>query len=90
MPAYRDEERKSWTANFRYTDWMGKQQRKVKRGFKTKKEALAYENSLKATVNANMDMTLENFVDVYFNDKKGDFKHRTERRKAFNSAQFKY
>ena len=41
MPAYRDEERKTWTANFRYTDWMGKQQRKVKRGFKTKREALA-------------------------------------------------
>lgn len=83
MPAYRDEERKTWTANFRYTDWMGKQQRKVKRGFKTKREALAYENSFKATVNANMDMALENFVDVYFNDKKGEFKHRTEKSKKY-------
>ena len=83
MPAYRDEERKTWTANFRYTDWMGKQQRKVKRGFKTKKEALAYENSFKATVNANMNMTLENFVNVYFNDKKGEFKHRTEKSKKY-------
>lgn len=83
MPAYKDEKRNTWTSNFRYVDWTGKQQRKVKRGFKTKKEALEYEAKFKMTSNANMDMTLVEFVDVYFKDKAGELKDRTAKNKRY-------
>ena len=83
MPAYKDNKRNTWTSSFRYVDWMGKQQRKVKRGFKTKKEALEFEAKFKLTANANMDMTLEAFVDVYFKDKEGELKQRTNKNKRY-------
>lgn len=69
MPAYKDEERNTWTSSFHYKDWMGKQQRKMKRGFKTKREAVEFEANFKLTANANMDMKLGAFVEVYFNNK---------------------
>ena len=40
MVAYKDEERGTWYVSFRYIDWAGKKTQKLKRGFKTKKEAL--------------------------------------------------
>lgn len=83
MPAYKDTERNTWTSSFRYVDWTGKQQRKLKRGFKTKKEALEFEARYKLTANANMDMTLEAFVDVYFKDKAGELKYRTIKNKKY-------
>ena len=40
MAAYKDEQRGTWYVSFHYYDWTGKNCRKVKRGFKTKREAL--------------------------------------------------
>lgn len=40
MAAYKDEERGTWYVSFHYYDWTGKNKRKLKRGFKTRKEAL--------------------------------------------------
>ena len=39
MAAYKDEERGTWYVSFYYEDWTGAKKRKVKRGFRTKKEA---------------------------------------------------
>ena len=39
MAAYKDEERGTWYVSFHYNDWTGKNKRKLKRGFKTRKEA---------------------------------------------------
>lgn len=39
MAAYKDEQRGTWYVSFHYYDWTGKNCRKVKRGFKTKREA---------------------------------------------------
>ncbi len=83
MPAYKDNERNTWTSNFRYVDWTGKQKRKAKRGFKTKKEALEFEAKFKVTSNANMDMTMEEFMEVYFKDKSGELKQRTINNKKY-------
>ena len=38
MAAYKDEERGTWYVSFYYEDWTGAKKRKVKRGFRTKKE----------------------------------------------------
>ena len=43
MAAYKDEQRGTWYVSFRYYDWTGKICRKVKRGFKTKREATEWE-----------------------------------------------
>ena len=39
MPAYKDSKTGKWYVQFRYTDWKGERQQKLKRGFATKKEA---------------------------------------------------
>lgn len=43
MAAYKDEKRGTWYVSFHYYDWTGKNCRKVKRGFKTKREAIEWE-----------------------------------------------
>ena len=43
MVAYKDEERGTWYVSFYYEDWTGAKKRKVKRGFRTKKESLNFE-----------------------------------------------
>ena len=43
MSAYKDKTQGTWYVSFRYIDWTGKKIQKLKRGFKTKKEALNYE-----------------------------------------------
>ena len=39
MAAFKDKKNGSWYVQFRYTDWRGERQQKLKRGFATKKEA---------------------------------------------------
>ena len=43
MPAYKDKAKGTWYASFYYEDWTGKKVKKMKRGFPTKREALAWE-----------------------------------------------
>lgn len=38
MAVYKDEERGTWYCSFHYNDWTGKNCRKLKRGFKTRRE----------------------------------------------------
>ena len=47
MPAYKDEDRGTWYVSFHYSDYTGINRRKMKRGFKTKREALEYERQFK-------------------------------------------
>lgn len=69
MAAYKDDERGTWYVSFYYTDWTGVRKRKVKRGFHTKREALKFENDFQRKSGADMNMTFEEFVEVYFEDK---------------------
>ena len=39
MPIYKDEQKGTWYVSVRYKNWEGENARKLKRGFKTKKEA---------------------------------------------------
>ena len=83
MPVYKDEQRGTWYCLFYYEDWQGIKKKKQKRGFKTKKEALEWESNFKLSANANMDMTLGAFVEIYFRDKAGELKERSIKNKKY-------
>ena len=40
MAAFKNKDNGTWYVQFRYTDWKGERQQKLKRGFATKREAL--------------------------------------------------
>ena len=46
MAAFKNKDNGTWYVQFRYTDWKGERQQKLKRGFATKREALEWERSL--------------------------------------------
>ena len=68
MPAYKDEKTGKWFAKFYYTNWQGIKKQKWKRGFATKKEALAYERDFLEKQSANPDMTFQNLYELYMED----------------------
>ena len=70
MEAYKDEQRGTWYVSFHYYDWTGKNCRKVKRGFKTKREATEWERHFRMKEAADLDMTFEEFVQAYTRDMK--------------------
>lgn len=77
MAAYKDEQRGTWYVSFHYYDWTGKNCRKVKRGFKTKREATDWERHFRMKEAADLDMTFEEFVQAYTRDMKSKLKHNT-------------
>ena len=77
MAAYKDEQRGTWYVSFHYYDWTGKNCRKVKRGFKTKREATEWERHFRMKEAADLDMTFEEFVQTYTRDMKPKLKHNT-------------
>ena len=77
MPVYKDKERDTWFCKFNYKDWRGETRTKLKRGFRTKKEAQEWEREFLQVQQADMDMEFGKFVDVYFADKATRLKART-------------
>lgn len=77
MPAFRNKENGSWYVQFRYTDWRGERKQKLKRGFATKKEALAWEREFLMQKQADVGMTFESFVKLYERDMKPKLKLNT-------------
>ena len=68
MPAYKDKERNTWSAQFSYKDWTGKSKRCMKRGFATKREALLWEREFLLQKIGSVDMNFEDFVKSYWVD----------------------
>ena len=81
MSAYKDTKQGTWYVSFRYIDWTGKKTQKLKRGFKTKKEALNYEKEFIRKTAADMKMEMESFIEVYFEDKRKELKENSIRNK---------
>lgn len=81
MSVYKDKKQGTWYTSFRYTDWTGQKKQKMKRGFRTKREALDYEAEFIRTASADMDMQLKSFVEIYFEDKKNDLKPNSVKNK---------
>lgn len=77
MAVYKEEKTNTWRAVYRYTDWNGKRKQTQKRGFKTKREAQAWEREQLNKTSADLDMTFKSFVDLYTADMKTRLKENT-------------
>lgn len=77
MPAYKNKENGSWYVSAYYKNWKGEQTRKLKRGFTTKRDALEWERNFLSQHSDDLDMSFENFVEIYKNDMKERLKLNT-------------
>lgn len=77
MPAYKDEERNTWYVRFYYTDWTGQRKQKKKRGFKTQREAKAFERDFLKEIPQNTDITLQQLYNIYIEDNSEKLKQGT-------------
>ena len=77
MPAYKDSRQGTWYASFYFENWQGVKQKKLKRGFTTKKDALAWEREFLLQQAADLTMTFEAFVEIYITDKKKRLRENT-------------
>lgn len=68
MTAYKDEKRGTWFANFRYKDWRGESKQKSKRGFRTKRDAQAWERDFKRKMSRAASMEFSLACDIYLKD----------------------
>ena len=77
MPAYKDRNKGTWYVSFYCDSWTGTKQKKLKRGFKTKRDALEWEREFLQQKNADLNMTFANFVVRYTEDQKSRCKEST-------------
>lgn len=72
MAVYRDKTNgytgDTWRASTYYFDYQGNRKRHDKRGFATKKEAVAYLEEFRAKMSHNINMRFCSFIDVYLED----------------------
>ena len=69
MAVYK-EDSGNWYVSKRYIDLEGKKKRLFKRGFKTKHEALLYEQSFMSKEKDDQTMLFDDFVEVYYEELK--------------------
>lgn len=77
MAVYKEEKTNTWRVLYRYTDWTGERKQSQKRGFKTKREAQAWEREQLNKVSSDLDMTFSSFVEHYTEDMKARIKENT-------------
>lgn len=77
MAAFKNKDNGTWYVQFRYTDWKGERQQKLKRGFATKREALEWEREFLMEKQADVNMTFGSFVALYEKDIKPKLKLNT-------------
>ena len=77
MPAYKDKKTGKWYASFYCTNWKGVREKKMKRGFETKKAALEWEREFLRQSTADLDMRIETFVELYVSDLKQRIRENT-------------
>ena len=85
--AYKEKDTKKWSAQWFKTTAKGEKNKRRKRGFETKREALEYERQKKLNSSRSMDMKLSEFMDVYFEDKQNELKERTMKNKRYMMEQ---
>ena len=61
MAEYKDNATGTWRVVFRYTDFTGERKHTQKRGFQTKREALAWEREQLLKQDSKLDMTFASF-----------------------------
>ena len=77
MAAFKNKNNGTWYVQFRYIDWRGEHQQKLKRGFSTKREAQEWEREFLMQKQADVNMTFESFVALYEKDVKPKLKLNT-------------
>ena len=67
MAAFKNKDNGTWYVQFRYTDWKGERQQKLKRGFATKREALEWEREflMEKQADANRQILISSYT-VFF------------------------
>ena len=68
MPAYKDEKSGKWFVSFYYKDWDGESRKKLKRGFETKKDAIAYKRNFTVKMSGSLNMLFEDYFELYKSD----------------------
>ena len=77
MAVYKDEKTNTWMVYYRTTDWKGDRKQSTKRGFSTKREALAWEREFLNKAQADLSMTFASFIETYTVDMKNRIKENT-------------
>lgn len=77
MPIYKDEKTGTWRVVYRKTDWSGRSRQTQKRGFRTRREAQAWERETLRTQSPTLDMTFASFVKQYTADMQSRLKENT-------------
>lgn len=77
MAVYKDEKTNTWRVLYRYTGWNGERKQSQKRGFKTKREAQAWEREQINRLGGDLDMTFKSFVQHYAEDIQTRIKENT-------------
>lgn len=77
MAVYKESGTNTWRVIYRYTDWMGERKQTSKRGFPTKRDALAWEREQLQKSKADLDMTFDSFVETYTADMQSRIKENT-------------
>ena len=72
-----------WEVFFYYKDYTGKRKQKHKRGFRTKKEAIAWAEEFKVQQAQNLDMMFGSFVELYLEDMGKRIRENTLRSKKY-------
>lgn len=68
MSAYKDKVTGKWNARFYYKDYFGKNIKKHKRGFDTKREALEWERDFKSKFEASPTMKFKVLEEIFFEE----------------------
>lgn len=77
MSVYKDEKTNTWRVIYRYTDWTGVRKQTQKRGFATRREAVAWEHEQISKTESSLDMTFGSFVELYISDIKPRIRENT-------------
>lgn len=83
MPVYKDEVRGSWFVSFYYENAQGEKKKKMKRGFKTKREAEEFISKFKLVNERDLDMKFDEFIEIYLNDLSNRIKENTIMTKVY-------
>ena len=77
MSVYKDGKTGKWRVIYRFTDYTGERRQTQKRGFETRREAVAWEHEQILKTQASLDMTFGSFCDQYISDVKPRLKQNT-------------
>lgn len=76
MPTYKDNNGK-WYCKFYFTDWNGQKKQKKKSGFKTQREAKAWERNFLESKTTSSDITMATLCDNFLKIKESEVKPKT-------------